>query len=56
MKDTKTIVILGEREYDYKLMDARKWLNTAFDGINFSVKVSEIIPDIPGHAHGHDQD
>jgi len=50
MKETKTIIILREREkeYDYKLMESRKWLNTAFDGVNFGVKLNEITPeDVP---------
>ena len=29
-----------EREYDYTLMESRKWLNTAFDGVNIGVKLN----------------
>ena len=37
-----------EKEYDYKLMESRKWLNTAFDGVNIGVKLNEITPeDVP---------
>ena len=36
-----------ERVY-YKLTVSRKWLNTAFDGVNFGVKLNEITPeDVP---------
>ena len=37
-----------EKEYDYKFMVSRKWLNTAFNGVNFGVKLNEITPeDVP---------
>jgi hypothetical protein len=28
-------------------MESRKWLNTAFDGVNFGVKLNEITQDVP---------
>jgi hypothetical protein len=28
-------------------MESRKWLNTAFDRINFGVKLNEITQDVP---------
>ena len=36
-----------EKEYDYKLMESRKWLNTAFDRVNIGVKLNEITQDVP---------
>ena len=37
-----------EKEYDFKLMESRKWLNTVFDGVNIGVKLNEITPeDVP---------
>jgi hypothetical protein len=47
LKDTKTIIIIGERASDYDLFNARKWSKNVFDATAFAIKLNTITPDVP---------
>jgi hypothetical protein len=45
LKDSRTIIIIGERESDLITFESRKWTNKAFDGTDFKMNIEMIMPD-----------